>query len=111
MDPQTKTIDPQLKSIMTSIALAASTSVAAWAANKGLIPGGDQSVIANALVTAAFSGLALAIGWYKQRQQSPAALIAASTPTALIEAVNAQNNGVKVVPSTSPTPCVNVPLK
>ena len=95
-------MDPQLKSILTSVALAASTSVAAWAAQKGLIPSGDQSVIANDLVTAAFGAIAAGLAWYKARQQSPAAQI---------KAVNSADNGVKVVAASAPVPQVNEPLK
>src|SRR5665213_2845231 len=67
-------MDAQLKSILTSIALAASTSVAAWAASRGLIPSADQSTLANDLVTIGFGVLSALIGWYKTRSQTPTAM-------------------------------------
>ena len=95
-------MDPQLKSILTSVLLGISTGVAGWAANRGLIPNGDQSVIANDLVTAVSGGIAAVLAWYKTRQVSQ---------PAMIQAVNAADNGVKVVASTSTAPIVTAPLK
>lgn len=99
-------MNPQLKSIITSMALTASTSMAAWAASKGLIPSADQSavasVIANDVVTFGFSALSAALIWYKTRSH---------TPTAQIAAVNAADNGVKVVPKSGPGVQIDAPLK
>lgn len=95
-------MDPQLKSVLTSIALAGATSIAGWAASKGIIPSGDQSVLANQLVTVSFGGVAALIAWYKARQMSQAAMITA---------VNAADNGVKVVANTVQAPAVTAPLK
>lgn len=95
-------MDPQIKSILTSVALAAASSVAAWAASKGLIPSADQSSFANDVVTLLFGGLAAFLAWYKTRSH---------TPTAQIAAVNQADNGVKVVPATAVTPSIDKPLK
>ena len=95
-------MDPKLKSVLTSVALAAATSIATWAASKGLIPSADQSTFANDLVTAAFAGLAALIARYETRSH---------TPTALIAAVNNADNGVKVVSEQSDAVRVSTPLK
>lgn len=94
-------MDPQLKSICTSILLAAATAIAAWAAGHGIIPGSQQGDFANMLVTVAFGLGAAGIAWYKKRQQSQ---------EVLIKAVNAADNGVKVVADTAPAPVVNAPI-
>ena len=52
-------MDPQLNSILTSVALAVATSIAGYFASKGIIPSADQSVLANQLVTVG-AGLAAA---------------------------------------------------
>lgn len=93
---------PQIKSILTSILLMGSTSVAAWAAHNGLIPSGDQSVIANDLVMAASTGVAALLAWYKARANSQSAMIAT---------INKTDNGVKVVADTVPAPTETAPLK
>ena len=94
-------MDPQLSSVLTSIALAAATSVAAYFASKGLIPSADQSVFANQLVTLG-AGLVMAlIGWYKARQLSQ---------TSMIAAVNNADNGLKVVASTVQAPTATIPI-
>lgn len=98
-------MDPELQSILSSVALSAATAVAAWAASKGVIPNGDQPVLANQLVTVGFGAVAAAIAWYKKRQMSQAAMITA---------VNAAQNGVKVVaatPANAAVPQVDKPLK
>lgn len=94
-------MDPQLKSILTTIGMTLATSVAAWAASKGIIPSADQSVIANDLVVAAGTVITAALGWYKARQ---------ATQTAMIQQVNKADNGVKVVPATAPVDPVNAPI-
>ena len=94
-------MDPQTKSILTSIALAGATSIAGYAASKGLIPSGDQSVLANDLVTLVSGLVAAGLAWYKSRQH---------TQTALIAAVNNADNGVKVVSNASPGPAVDAPI-
>jgi len=95
-------MDPQLKSLLTSVLLASFTSAAVWAANRGLIPSEDQSVIANDLVTFVLGGGAAILTWYKAREHSP---------SKQIEAVNKAKNGVKVVPESSPTPAISGPLE
>lgn len=95
-------MDPQLKSILTTVAGYAAAGIAAWAASKGLIPAADQSSFANDVVMIGAGAVAAALAWYKARSH---------TPTAQIAAVNAADNGVKVVPATAMTPSVNHPLK
>ena len=95
-------MDPQLKSILTSILMAVSTSIAAWFASQGLIPGTDQSTFANDLVTVVFGLISAGLVWYKSQ---------AHTPTAQIAAVNNASNGVKVVAATAPAPQVDAPVK
>ena len=95
-------MDPQLKSILTSLGMAAATSIAAWAASKGFVPSGDQSTFANDLVMIGSGGIAAGLAWYKTRSH---------TQTAAIKAVNEADNGVKVVASNAPAPMVTAPLK
>jgi hypothetical protein len=95
-------MDPQVSSILTSIGLAVASSVAAYAASKGLIPSADQNTIANDLVTLG-SGLAAAgLAWYKARQHSQ---------KAMIDEINTADNGVKVVSDVVQAPSVDGPLK
>lgn len=95
-------MDPQLKSVLTSIGLAGATALASWFASKGLISSADQSTFANDMATIAAGAAAAALTWYKTRSH---------TPTAQIAAVNKADNGVKVVPSTSTVAQVDEPLK
>ena len=98
-------IDPQLKSVLTSLAMTGSTAVTTWGATHGLVPQADVASVSNALVTLGFAAVTAALAWWKARQVSPSAVIAQ---------VNAQDNGVKVVaatPANVSAPVVNVPLK
>ena len=96
-------MDPQLKSILSTILLTLDTSLAGAAVHAGWIPGTDQSTIAADLTTTALALIAGALAWYKARQVSQ---------TSMIQAVNAADNGVKVVSETATTAApVNVPLK
>jgi hypothetical protein len=95
-------LDPQLKSIMTSVLLAIATAATTWGVAHGLVPSADQNVIANDLVTAIFAGATGLVGWWKARQVAP---------KALIDAVNAADNGVKVVSVMASAPTVNAPQK
>lgn len=123
-------MDPQIKSILTSILLAGASAVGAWAAGHGLIDAGQQTALVNILVTVAGAvGVGL-IGWWKARNQSPPALIAAvkaspngqaafidsvkASPngqTALIAAVNTSDNGLKVVKAEVPAPTETQPVR
>lgn len=96
-------MDPQLKMILTSMGGALATAVATWAVSKGLISSGDQVNFANALVTVASGAVGAILVWYAHRQTSQ---------KSMIQAVNAADNGVKVVPSAATTvPAVNEPVK
>lgn len=109
-------MDPQVKSILTSIGLAAATSVAAWAAGHGVIPGSEQGDFANMLVTVVTGLVAAGLAWYKTQQVTPKAMTAALATTkegqtAMIKTINSTSNGVKVVDGTVPAPAVQEPLK
>ena len=94
-------MDPQIKSIMTSVGLAISTAAASLAASRGLIPAADTTAFANDIVT--FLGVVgtLAFGWWKAHEQSQ---------TSMIAKVNSADNGVKVVAANAPVPQVNAPI-
>jgi hypothetical protein len=77
-------MDPQLKSILTSVALAIATAIASWAASHGLVPDQDQGTVANDLVTALFGAAAMGLAWYKSREHTPTAQIAAVNCAAVI---------------------------
>jgi hypothetical protein len=94
-------MDPQIKSILTSVVMSIAMAATGWAVNQGVIPSADQSVIANDLVVAVGVVVTGLVGWYKARQQSQ---------TALIKAVNTAPNGVKVVAAVSTSPQVNAPI-
>ena len=95
-------MDPSVKSILTSVLLGVAAGAAGWMAKQGFIPAGDQSVISADIVSAVFGAGALAVGWYKAR---------INTQNAMIKTINGIDNGVKVVPETSPTPAVNTTQK
>ena len=95
-------MDPQLKSILTSIGLSIAMAVAGWAVSQGIIPTADQSVLANQLVLIGSGLIAAAFGWYKTRMV---------TQKAMIKAVNTADNGVKVVDASAPAPAVSEPVK
>ena len=95
-------MDPQLKSFLTSAGIFVATSAASWAVTAGIVPSGQESTIINALV--AFGGYVIAavLAWLKTRSH---------TQTAMIAAVNAADNGVKVVDIHAAAPQVDSPLK
>ena len=99
-------MDPQLKSVLTTIGAGGASAVAAWAVSKGLITASDQAADANILLGAAGIVVTGLIAWYKARQH---------TPTAQIQAVRAADNGVTVVPTAAAVaagiPSVSAPLK
>lgn len=68
-------MDPQVKSILTTILGYAATAATAWAATHGYIHSADQVPVADAIVTAAGAATMAAIGWWKARQGSPAGLV------------------------------------
>jgi hypothetical protein len=113
-------MDPQLKSYITSMALAAGTAIAAAAATRGYITPDQQGALATGLVTLGGAAVAWAVAEYKRRQTTPAALVqslnkTADGPKALIQAVNAGDNGVTAVATVDAKaagiPAVSAPLK
>jgi hypothetical protein len=95
-------MDPQLKSVLTSILMTGAGALGTFAVSHGVIPSEDATSFANIVVSILLWLITAALGWYKTRQV---------TPAAAIQQVNAQDNGVKVVPATSPGTPVNAPLK
>ena len=95
-------MDPQLKSVLTSIGMTLAGSATTWGVAHGLVPAADQASVANALVTLAFAIATGLLGWWKARQVSQ---------KAMIQAVNAADNGVKVVAASTPAITVTEPLK
>jgi hypothetical protein len=95
-------LNPQIKSIITSVLLAGATAVTTWAVNSGLVPAADQSTVTGDIVTGA-GVLAMAlIGWWKTRSH---------TQVAMIAAVNNADNGVKVVAASTQAATATAPLK
>jgi arginine exporter protein ArgO len=95
-------MDPQVKSVLTTIGATVATTVAAAAATHGVIHADQQAAFVDIIVTLVGAAITAAIGWYKARQVSP---------TAAIQQVNAQDNGVKVVAENNAAVVVNQPLK
>ena len=95
-------MNPQLQSVLTSIGMTAATAATTWGVAHGLVPGADQASISNALVTLGLAVVTGLIGWWKARQNSQ---------SAMIQAVNKADNGVKVVPASTPAITVTEPLK
>jgi predicted phage tail protein len=95
-------MDPQLKSILTTIVGSVAAAVAASAATHGWINTSQTSAFTDILVTVAGALVTAGVGWYKARQ---------NTQKAMIQNINAADNGVKVVSAEAPVQAVNVPLK
>jgi len=95
-------LDPMTKSAVTSVLLVGASWVTAWGAAHGLIPVADESVITNDIVSGVGVALMALFMIAKMRAQ---------TKNALIKAVNAGDNGAKVVPESSPTPPIDHSLK
>lgn len=95
-------MDPQTKSLVTTILAALAAAAGGAAATHGYITADQQSAFRDIVVSIVTAGATGLIAWYKQRTASP---------KALIEAVNAGDNGVKVVSATATAQVVNGPLK
>jgi hypothetical protein len=95
-------MDPQLKSILTSIGMTLATAIAGAAAAHGYITAANQTPVAESIVTVIMTGITALLGWYKAQS---------NTQTALIKAVNDGDNGVKVVAASLAVPQVTVPIK
>ncbi len=95
-------MDPQLKSILTTVGGYVAAAGATWAATNGLISADNKVNFTNALVTIGGAAVAAGIAEWKRRMQSQ---------PALIKAVNDSDNGVKVVAATALVPQVDAPLK
>jgi hypothetical protein len=95
-------MDPQIKSIATSVLLAGATALTTWMVAHGLLSADQQSAIAQDLVGVVSAGLGAAVVWWKSTQH---------TQTNMIQEVNKADNGVKVVPNAVAAEPVNAPLK
>lgn len=99
-------MDPQIKSILTSIIAVAAGGAATWGVDRGLVPAMDKTQVSDAIgyaiLTLLTGGLSVFTVWLKSRTH---------TPTAQIAAVNEGDNGVKVVAATAPVNSVDKPLK
>ena len=95
-------MNPQAKSILTSILMTAAGGLGSVAVAYGIIPSQDAGSFANILVSVLLAAVTGLLAWYKARQL---------TPTAAIQQVNSQDNGVKVVAASSPSIVVTEPLK
>ena len=95
-------MDPQLKSVLTSLGLSAAMAIAGWMVHAGIIPAADQSVLANQIVLIMAGAAAFGLAYYKAHSVSP---------KAMITAINAGDNGVKVVAADAPIQHVTEPLK
>ena len=96
-------MDPMEKSIATTIATGLAGSAATWAVAVGVAPASDQAAIINALVGLVLYGITFVVlPWLKALSH---------TASAQIAAVNAADNGVKVVANTAQAVTVTEPLK
>lgn len=102
-------MDPVVKSVLTSIALSAAGSIVTWAVQGGFVAQDQAASLTTNLGAMIVGGVTAAIGaalvWYKARQH---------TQAAMIQAVNAAPNGVKVVADdarSAPIASVSGPVK
>lgn len=95
-------MDPQVKSILTTIVGSIAAAVAASAATHGWINTSQTSAFSDIIVTIVGAAVTAGIGWYKARQSSQATMI---------QAINKADNGVKVVAARESAPAVNGPIK
>lgn len=98
-------MNPQMFSVLTSLLKDGVTALGVWAVAHGIIPAGDQTNFVNYTVGLLLIAASQGVTYYKQKQV---------TPAALVEKVNAGDNGVKVVSAATPetvAPTVEGPLK
>jgi len=105
-------MDPQLKSVITSLLMTLAGSAATWGVAHGLVPAEDQTAAANILVTTVLVAVTAGIGWYKTRQASPAGLVQSignTDPKKVADAIDAappkaQSTLVQVVDTSKVLP-------
>lgn len=95
-------MDPVLKSTLTSFATIGVGSALGWAVTQGYITKDQASTLTADIIGGGSIAIAGALVWYKARQH---------TQAAMIQTVNAADNGVKVVAAATVAPQVNGPLK
>lgn len=102
-DPNTPIpMDPQLKSLLTTIALSAATAIGTWMVKGGILPAVDLDSFSKTLVAIASGIAVVGIAYWKRRNVSQAALI---------KTVNADpTNGVKVVAADAIAKQVDAPI-
>jgi len=95
-------MDPVVKSLLTSVLKDALTGVGTVLVARGYLSADAESQFIDALVGIVLVAASQAVSWWKSRQV---------TPTAAIQQVNKQDNGVKVVPADVPGTPVDAPQK
>ena len=95
-------MDPQLKSILSSIFMSTATLIATVGVTDGIIPGSQRDSAANIIVSLMLYGVSAGLALYKKAQHSP---------QALIDAINEPPNGLKVVAVGEDVAAVTAPLK
>lgn len=95
-------MDPQVNSAITSVLLVIAGSATAILVKDGIISAGDQGSFTSDIAAIIMAIITAAIGWYKANTLSQ---------NSMIKSVNAADNGVKVVPDSSPTSPVSGALK
>ena len=95
-------MNPIMLSVLTSIGLGVASSVAGWAASKGVIAQGDQANFTNTLMGLGATAAAAGIGWFKAQKWTQASVISVVNSPAV--------PGVKVVAETASAPKVSQPI-
>lgn len=94
-------MNPIVQSILTTVGASAAATIATWAVGVGIIPQSSSSSVENALLGLGLYAVAGALTWLKTLSH---------TQVAQIAAVNAANNGVKVVAATVAAPVAEAPI-
>jgi len=99
-------LDPQLKSVITSVLMLGAGAIATWFAKSGIISANDIPAFTAWLVAAMGTFGAFVILWWKARANSQAAMM---------KAINAAPNGASVVPEDAAAKAgiqpINAPVK
>lgn len=85
-------MDPQLKSILTTVLAAVLGGAGVWAVKVGVVPVSAQADVVNALVTVVIGVIGAGVTWWKARQASPAGLVQSlgnTDPKKVADAVDA----------------------
>lgn len=94
-------MNAQTTSIFGSIILAAAAAIAGYLAKSGIVPAGQLDATTATIGVVLTGIVTAAVTWYKAHQASD---------KVMIQTINANDNGVKVVPATAPANQVNAPI-